>query len=184
MRTLLFADTTGIVLAAGAGTRARGPKAARRADDGSTWAARAAMVLLNGGCTRVVVVLGAAPEVELPDDPRVSAVIATDWADGMAASLRAGLAAATGDAALVSLVDLPDLPVAVVARMLAAGSLAQATYGGRPGHPVLIPAAHWAELAASLHGDRGARDYLVAHGALEVECGDLWHGRDRDGPPA
>jgi len=31
-------------------------------------------------------------------------------------------------------------------------------------------------------GDSGARGYLVAHGAIEVECGDLWDGADVDTP--
>ncbi|MCU1412778.1 MAG: hypothetical protein JWN80_118, partial [Microbacteriaceae bacterium] len=32
----------------------------------------------------------------------------------------------------------------------------------------------------SLSGDRGARDYLVANGVVEVECGDLFDGHDID----
>ncbi|HWR85209.1 MAG TPA: NTP transferase domain-containing protein, partial [Rhodoglobus sp.] len=102
-----------------------------------------------------------------------------DWSDGMSASLRAGLAATTGPVC-ITLVDLPGLPASVVARVLATGALAQASYGGRPGHPVLVPAEHVAPLAASLHGDSGARAYLAAHDVSRVECSDLWHGDDRD----
>ena len=168
---------TGIVLAAGAGTRAGGPKVLRPG-----WLESACLALLDGGCDRVVVVLGAAPSVERPGDPRVSSVVATDWSEGMSHSLRAGLAAATGDAALISLVDLPGLPPEVVRRVLAAaGPFRQAVYAGRPGHPVFIASAHW---GLPLAGDRGARDYLVAAGVVEVECGDLWNGHDVDGPVA
>lgn len=176
-------DVTGIVLAAGAGSRAGGPKALMRLPDERSWIAVACGTLLDGGCTRVLVVLGAMARLArplVPADDRVAIVEAPDWEHGMSASLRAGLAGASGDAALITLVDLPDLPTAVVERLLATGGLAQAVYGGRPGHPVLMPAGDWAGAAATLHGDRGAREYVVAHGVTEVECGDLWHGHDRD----
>ena len=179
----------GIVLAAGAGTRAGGPKALRRMPDGQPWLAAAATVLLEGGCDRVVVVLGAQSDAArqlVPDDERVTTVVATEWELGMSESLRTSLAAATGDAALVTLVDLPGMPVQVVQRMLDTSSpapLRQAVYNGRPGHPVYIAAEHWVAIAASLSGDRGARHYLVANGVSEVECGDLWDGEDRDERP-
>jgi CTP:molybdopterin cytidylyltransferase MocA len=167
---------TGVVLAAGAGTRAGGPKALRPG-----WVAGAVTVLLDAGCAHVVVVLGAAPDAPVPIDPRVRTVIATDWEQGMSHSLRAGLAASAGIAALITLVDYPDMPVAVARRVLAAvGPLRQAVYGGRPGHPVYVAADHWASLIDDLDGDRGARSYLQQHGVDEVECGDLWHGVDVD----
>lgn len=169
---------TGIVLAAGAGSRAGGPKALR-----TGWLSHACAVLLDGGCDRVIVVLGAAPEAPMPVDERISSVIATDWAQGMSHSLLAGLRAATGDAALITLVDLPDMPAAVVARVIEGrGALRQAVFAGRPGHPVYIAASHWGSLTAT--GDHGARPYLVANDVVEIECGDLWHGRDVDAPLA
>ena len=176
---------TGIVLAAGAGARAGGPKALRRTADGEPWVARAATLLQWAGCDRVVVVLGARAAEARPLVPdRAIVTVAEDWAEGMSASLRAGLAAATGDAALVTLVDLPELPLAVVQRTVRARvrptDLRQAVYAGRPGHPVLIGAAHWGAIASSIDGDRGARPYLVEFGVDEVECGDLWTGADVD----
>ncbi|MDE0545077.1 hypothetical protein [Microbacterium sp. C7(2022)] len=63
-------------------------------------------------------------------------------------------------------------------------ALAQATYDGTPGHPVIIGSAHFAALVETLDGDRGAGLYLRAHGALRVECGDLWSGADVDRPSA
>ena len=170
----------GIVLAAGAGRRRGQPKALV---DG--WLEEAVHLLLQGGCVRVVVVLGAGADEAhalLPSDDRVHAVLAERWADGVGESLRTGLAHATGDAVLVTLVDLPGTPVSVVERVLgASGSLRQAVFDGRPGHPVLIARDHWEPLAQTLTGDRGARAYLRAHGVTEVECGDLHHGRDVDG---
>lgn len=176
----------GVVLAAGAGTRAGGPKALLRMGDGTPWLEVAATMLLGAGCERVVVVLGAMATLARPlalIDARAEIVVADNWQTGMSASLRAGLAAASGDAALVTLVDLPGMPVAVAGRIAAGAaraSLRQAVYGGQPGHPVLIGSDHWVATAASLRGDRGARRYLVTHGVEEIECSDLWDGADRD----
>lgn len=162
-----------------------GPKALQRRADGVPWLAHASAVLRAAGCERVLVVLGAAA-----DDARAlvpagdEVVVAEDWAEGMSASIRAGLAAASGAAVLLTLVDLPELPDAVARRVVAAGygpdSLRQAAFDGRPGHPVLIGREHWGALAAELRGDRGARGYLLAHGAQEIECGDLFDGGDVD----
>ena len=177
----------GIVLAAGAGTRAGGPKSLLRTGDGTPWLEHATTALLAGGCSRLVVVLGAMKRLArplVPRDERITVIVADDWESGMSASLRAGLAGASGcDAALVTLVDLPGLPAAVVGRLAAgaaSGTLRQAVYGGRPGHPVLIGADHLVPAAATLNGDRGARAYLVEHGVDEIECGDLWDGHDLD----
>jgi CTP:molybdopterin cytidylyltransferase MocA len=179
-----MADVTGIVLAAGSGTRAGGPKAMLRSPDGTPWLDLATRTLMDAGCARVIVVLGAhalTTRPLVPDIPEVTTVVAVEWEKGLSESLRLGLAAADGDAALITLVDLPDLPVSVVQRLLAGdGELRQAVFDGRPGHPVYISQAHWLPVAATLTGDRGARDYLVQHGVTEIECGDLWDGEDRD----
>jgi CTP:molybdopterin cytidylyltransferase MocA len=229
----------GVLLAAGAGTRAGRPKALVRDTDGTPWLALGCAALLDGGCDAVVVVLGAqADEARslVPADPRLLVVVADVWADGLGASLRAGLAAAAGPGvgallaglpggglpdggrsdggrsdggrsdggrprrgphrdgpeearcALVSLVDLPGLPPAAVARLLdgdgarSAGALRQAVFHGRPGHPVVIGRDHWDALSATLQGDAGARAYLVAHGAEQVDGSDLWDGADVDRP--
>jgi CTP:molybdopterin cytidylyltransferase MocA len=179
----------GIVLAAGAGTRAGGPKALRRDDDGMPWLHRAVAALRGGGCDPVLVVLGAeaaAARVLVPADATV--VVADAWADGLSASLRAGLTAAppAADAVVVTLVDLPGLPAAAVQRLLAPpvgpSTLRRATYASRPGHPVIIGRHHWATVAASADGDRGAGRYLRAQGAELVELSGFWDGDDADGP--
>jgi CTP:molybdopterin cytidylyltransferase MocA len=179
--------THGLLLAAGAGSRMGTPKALV-ADDAGSWLVRGVRLLDDGGCSAVTVVLGArsAEAVALLDGLGVDVVIAMDWEEGMSASLRAGLKALPGDAdaAVVLLVDLPDLTAEVVQRVVSAadgpGVLARATYDGRPGHPVLIGRDHWAGVVASATGDRGARDYLDAHGHVGVECGDLATGEDVD----
>lgn len=187
-----MSTVAGLVLAAGAGTRMGRPKALLVDDDGTPWLARSVAVLRDGGCDAVTAVLGAAAEEALPQVPDgVTVVVANDWAEGMSASLRAGLAAledTDADAALVTLVDLPDVTDRVVHRVLAAGAdraaLIRTTYDGRPGHPVLLGRDHWVGVRAAAVGDRGARDYLAHHALVEVECGDLATGRDVDAPPA
>jgi len=133
----------------------------------------------------VLVVLGAATAEAtalVPVDTDI--LVVENWGDGMGESLRQALATATGDAVLVTLVDLPDLPLAVVQRVLRepvdVSSLAQAVFEGRPGHPVLIGRSHWAAVCATLAGDHGARGYLVDNRVTEVECDDLWDGHDVD----
>lgn len=149
---------------------------------------RALRTLADGGCDPVLVVLGAsAGDVAAALPPGTASVVAGDWATGMGASLRAGLSALDGvDAAVVHLVDLPDVTAAAVARLAAlAGpdALARAAYDGRPAHPVLLGRAHWAGVAASATGDAGARNYLAGHPDLRlVECGDVAGSGDLDTP--
>jgi CTP:molybdopterin cytidylyltransferase MocA len=162
------------------------PKALMRDADGTSWLQRSVAVLVDGGCDAATVVLGAQADEARPLVPdSVAVVVADDWADGMSASLRAGLAAlGDGDAVVLSLVDLPDVTAEVVRRVLGAGAgpaiLSRATYDGRPGHPVVIGREHWAGVAASAIGDEGAKPYLAAHQVTLVECGDLATGRDQD----
>lgn len=181
----------GLLLAAGAGRRMGMPKALVRDADGVTWVRRSAAVLLEGGCRPVLAVLGAAAQEAQAELPvQVAAVIAEDWAEGMGASLRAGLAALEGipaTAVLVSLVDTPGVGPAIVRRLLEAagedeGVLLRAAYHGQPAHPVVIGRAHWAEAARVATGDRGARDLLGGPGVRLVECADLGEGSDIDHP--
>ena len=82
----------------------------------------------------------------------------------MGASLRTGLRSCPSEAtaALVTLVDLPDVGSEVVRRLLDrpvdADTLARAAYDGTPGHPVLIGRDHWAGVIESADRRPGARD--------------------------
>lgn len=187
----------GLLLAAGAGRRMGGPKSLLRDEHGVPFLDRAVGVLFDGGCATVTVVLGASAddaralldEAGWAGDPAVDVVVADDWDEGMGASLRAGLRALTdtdGEAALVTLVDLPDVDAGVLRRIVeagsGAGSLVRATYDGQPGHPVLIGRDHWAGVVATARGDHGARTYLRDHEPVACECGDLATGRDLDRP--
>jgi CTP:molybdopterin cytidylyltransferase MocA len=197
----------GLVLAAGAGRRMGGPKALIHDAEGVSWVVRTSRLLAEAGCAPVVVVVGAAAEAaraELSAEP-VEVVEATDWSEGMGASLRTGLthlqshtpssatgsagtsaaagAGRAGSAVVVVPVDLPGLTVAAVRRVVESASaeaLVRATYGGQPGHPVVIGRAHWDGVVASARGDEGARGYLRAHDVELVECADVADGTDAD----
>lgn len=177
-------EVAGLVLAAGEGRRFGGPKAPV-VIDGERLVDRAVRVLREGGCDPVYVVLGA----WLGDVDDAIVVANPDWPEGMGSSLRAGLTAlehAPVDAAVVTLVDLPGLTAAAVRRLVDADSgIAAATYDGERGHPVRFGRDHWEGVAASTHGDAGARDYLRAH-ADEIhliEVGDVASGEDLDEHP-
>lgn len=176
----------GLVLAAGSGSRLGAPKALVELG-GERLVDRAVRVLLDGGCEPVVVVSGAAP-VSVPG---ATVVVNEDWATGMGSSLRVGLAVLAGDTAravVVSLVDQPGIPAAVVARLIDAhtdgATVATATYSGKRRNPVLLDRATWAEVSRLAEGDEGARPYLAAHPAAitAVECDDLGDAADIDTP--
>lgn len=109
-----------------------GPKAlVRRHPHEPTLVERAVNLLHTGGCAGITVVVGSAAEevtgLVTAMGRDVDVVTCPDWDEGMGASLRAGLTALARsthegegcvDAALVTLVDLPDLTPGVVARVL------------------------------------------------------------------
>lgn len=182
----------GLVLAAGGGSRYGSPKALVRLR-GRLLVERAADLLAAGGCDPVVVVLGAAADQVLVAArlPRagVRTVVNPDWPTGMGSSLRVGLAAvpAEADAVVVTLVDTPGLGPESVRRLVAAGGrdgAAQATYGGRRGHPVLLGRTVITEVAAAATGDRGAGPWLAAHPERVrlVPCDGTGDPRDVDVP--
>ena len=182
----------GLLLAAGSGSRMGRPKALVSDPDGTSWLRRSVGVLQDGGCEAVTVVLGAGADDAAPLLVGTSAqvVVAAEWSEGMGASLRTGLRAlAAGSdalAAVVMLVDLPDVTAAVVRHVAGEvtrpDQLARASYDGRPGHPVVIGRDHWTAVTEQVGGDQGARAYLDAHGVREIDCGGLATGRDRDRP--
>ncbi|MDJ1113958.1 nucleotidyltransferase family protein [Microbacterium dauci] len=191
-RGIRAVNVLGVVLAAGAGTRFGGPKALARGDDGTPWLHRVVAALFDAGCDRVLVALGAESDAARMLVPAGAESLVVDrWSVGLAATMRAVLAhavATDADAVLIAPVDVPDLPAAVCRRVVAAGSqdppaaLARAVFGGETGHPAIVGRLHWSAVTAQLSGDRGAGGYLTAHGALAVECADLWDGRDIDAP--
>ncbi|MEU3741240.1 MULTISPECIES: nucleotidyltransferase family protein [unclassified Streptomyces] len=189
----------GLLLAAGGGRRLGGRPKALLDHQGRPLVEHAVRVLREGGCTRVHVVLGADADVvrKKASLPGCVLIDNPEWAQGMGSSLRAGLDSllrsgaeegGAANAALVSLVDQPGIGPAAIARVHAAyrspATLAAAAYDGERGHPVLFGADHWAGIAASAVGDRGARAYLKEHAGeiTLVECGDVAEAYDIDTP--
>ena len=182
-----IAKLEAIVLAAGAGSRFGGRKLTAPWRDG---------VLLDGALTAafaapvrtVCVVTGADPGVERAavefaeqreDGARLRLVHAADFATGMSASLKSGIAALPSDAdgVFVFLGDMPRVTHAVpllLPSSLKKGILAVApTFEGRRGHPVLFSRSLFAPLLA-IEGDEGARKVLSTLGAslADVHCSD------------
>ncbi|MFR9794409.1 NTP transferase domain-containing protein [Streptomyces sp. MS06] len=183
----------GLLLAAGGGRRLGGRPKALLEHRGRPLVDHAVGVLRAAGCGRVHVVLGArAAEVRARARLEDCTVVENpEWEQGMGSSLRAGLDSLAGTgavAALVLLVDQPGIGPAAVARVRGAcedgSSLVSAAYDGVRGHPVLFGADHWAGIAASATGDRGARAYLAARReeVTLVECGDVALPYDIDTP--
>ncbi|NUS23591.1 MAG: nucleotidyltransferase family protein [Streptomyces sp.] len=184
-------QVAGLLLAAGGGRRLDGRPKALLDHRGRPLVEHAVSALRAAGCTRVHVVLGAAADAVRQEADLDGCVLVEnpEWAEGMGSSLRAGLESLSGTdarAALVSLVDQPGIGAAAFARVRDAykspDSLVAAAYDGVRGHPVLFGSAHWAGIAATATGDRGARAYLKEHAARValVECGDIARPYDID----
>jgi molybdenum cofactor cytidylyltransferase len=176
----------GLILAAGAGRRFGGSKLTAELAGRPLLEHAVTAMLRVPAVAPIVVVLGADAErvTGAVDLATVETVVAADWAEGMSASLRAGIEAhADADAVLVTLGDQPFITpqaIAAVCDRIDSGALAaRATYGGEPGHPVLLRRELFDRLQAQ-RGDRGARDVLGEVGAPEVECGHLCSPRDID----
>jgi molybdenum cofactor cytidylyltransferase len=168
----------GLVLAAGEGSRFGGTKQLAELGGRPLLSyALAAMAVLEPR----VVVLGHDAEAILAAVSLQGArpVVCDDWQEGQSASLRAGIEALGDvDAAVVVLGDQPRITAAAVAAVVAAAAAApgaaaaRASYGGRPGHPVLLGRPLLAR-AGELRGDVGFRDLLSGEDVLEVEVGGL-----------
>jgi CTP:molybdopterin cytidylyltransferase MocA len=177
----------GLVLAAGEARRFGSPK--QLADHRGRPLlehALAAMAAATALGPRVVVLgAGAASILATVDLHGALPVLCPGWAEGQAASLRAGVAAlrADVDAIVVTLGDQPQIDpraIDLLARARDGTSAAiRAGYAGRPGHPVLIERPLFAP-AMALHGDQGARELLAD--ARVVACDGLGSDLDIDLP--
>lgn len=179
----------GVVLAAGAGRRFGMPKALVELG-GELLVDRAARVLAEGGCDRVLAVLGAAADEvrERAALPGAQVVVNADWPTGMGSSLRTALDALEGTPAVACLVlpvDMPGVSPSAVRRVRARATrtaLAAASHAGSRSHPVLLGRDHWPGCRAAATGDTGARDYLRRHEITLVPCDDVADGGDVDRP--
>jgi len=116
----------------------------------------------------VVVVTGAddAPVRAALGGTNCRIIHAHDWAEGMAATLRCGVAGLEPEArgACVFLGDMPLVPIALCPDLASAaeraGYAARPRCGGKPGHPVAFTRAAFVDLLA-LEGDKGATALLA-----------------------
>jgi nicotine blue oxidoreductase len=111
-----------------------------------------------------------------------------DWAEGMATSVRKGLASCSPDAraAVVVLADQPLVGAKAIERLVRAyeegANVAVATYGGERRNPALFARGTWPMLEEELSGDEGARRFLKGHPEMvtEVPCDDVADPTDID----
>ncbi len=176
-----------IVLAAGFGARFGGGKLTAPWRDGvlldgalaAALAAPVRSVTVVWGADAAVPEAAKAFAARAGETARLKLVRATEHAEGMAATLRAGIVSLAPDTsgAFVFLGDMPRIPVAVLGRLadaLADGAPAAAPlFEGRRGHPVLFSSAVFPQLLA-LAGDEGARSVLqkLGRGLASVEAPD------------
>ncbi len=163
---------TALVLAAGASRRMRGRDKLLEPVAGMPVLRRVVEAALASRADRVLVVLP-------PDAPArrralagsaAEIVVAQDAAEGMAASLGAGMRALgeATDAVVILLADMPETEAAGIDRLIAAFDPEErreicraVAEDGTPGHPVLF-GRRFFEALAGLSGDRGARDVVTA----------------------
>jgi CTP:molybdopterin cytidylyltransferase MocA len=179
----------GLVLAAGASRRFGSVKQLARLD-GRPLLEHVLLAMSGASLDRVVVVVGAHADEVVEGVPLHGAepVVCAGWAEGLAASVRAGVAALDGcDAVAVVLGDQPRVTAAAVARVVSQRGrdelAVRATYGGVPGHPVLLERTLLARVG-ELQGDAGARDLLHGVPLREVACDGLGSPDDVDTPEA
>jgi len=167
-----------IVLAAGRSTRMGGPNKLLAEFDGKPLVRIVAEQALASKATDVVVVTG-----HQADDVRkalqglnVRFAHNPDYAEGLAGSVKAGIAAVpdSADGALVCLGDMPLISSELINRLIDTfapdnGNLIVVPVSdGRRGNPVLWSRRFFAELM-TLDGDIGARHLIAKHGEAVAE---------------
>jgi CTP:molybdopterin cytidylyltransferase MocA len=180
----------GLVLAGGAGRRFGSPK--QLAELGGVPLLQHAVdaMLEVPALDRVVVVLGAAAE-QIGASVRFASaepIVCEDWAEGMAASLRCGVAELAGaDWVVVTLGDMPRVTAEAIEAVLGAideggvWEAVRARYDGVPAHPVALSRPLLARVP-ELRADVGARELLGGAKVREVEAGHLARPDDVDTP--
>ena len=167
-----------VVLAAGRSTRMGGPnkllaEIARRplvrivVEEALASRANPVIVVVGHERAEVEKALAGLP-IQLVNNP--------DFAQGLGASLRAGIAAVPADAdgAIVCLGDMPQVDAGLIDRLIAAfdpdrGALiVMPTVEGRRGNPVLWSRRFFPELMA-IEGDVGARHFIARYSEAVVE---------------
>lgn len=176
----------GLVLAAGEGRRFGGPKQLAKIRGVAVLEHVLMAMQAVPAIDPLVVVLGArAAEIRTQMEfGAFEIVVAEDWAEGQAASLRTGVAALGAvDAVMICLGDQPFITPQVIAGTLdldgSPADAIRAAYGGVPGHPVLLK-RHLLDRVEKLRGDIGARDLMADARVKTWEAGHLCDPTDID----
>jgi len=184
-----------VVLAAGKSTRMGGPNKLLADIGGKPLVRIAAEAAVASRAKPVIVVTGhqAIQVAEALHGLDVRVVHNPDYADGLGASLRTGIAAvpAEADGAIVCLADMPQVDAALIDRLVGAfaparGALAVVpTVNGQRGNPVVWARRFFPELM-SISGDIGARELIARYGeaVLEVAMDGSATAIDVDTPEA
>jgi len=168
----------GLILAAGRSTRMGGPNKLLAELNGKPLVRIVAEQVLASKASPVIVVTGhQSKDVEAAlKGLKVTFVHNPDFADGLATSVKAGIAAVpeNADGAVVCLGDMPLIDAKLIDRLVDAfapdrGSLiAVPVAGGRRGNPVLWSRRFFPELM-TLDGDVGARHLIARHAEAVAE---------------
>jgi len=182
-----------VVLAGGLSRRA-GPVNKLLADiDGRPMVARVVETAVAAGLSPVVVVTGFEAEsvADILADLPVTCVANPDFEEGMAASIRHGIAALPEHVAgaAICLGDMPWVRAETLALLAARLSpadgrtICRPVFEGHPGNPVVFARRHFPELTA-LAGDRGGKAVVQANSDSVFECpvDDPGVLRDLDNP--
>jgi molybdenum cofactor cytidylyltransferase len=168
-----------VLLAAGLSTRMAPRNKLLIADAaGMPMVARAATAACASRVAEVTVVTGhqsdavQAAITHAVASPKLRFVTAPDYANGLSASLRAGIAAlpARAAAALICLGDMPDVSASLLDMIVGRYDPAQGRlivvpiHGGTQGNPVVWDRRFFADILA-LSGDAGAKQLLARHAA-------------------
>ncbi len=178
-------NVSGLILAAGAGTRfgastkqlalLRGKPLLQYAVDSMT------------AVLPCVVVLGYEAESirAQVDLEGADVVVCDEWERGQAFSLRRGVAALPdADAVVITLGDQPFITPQVIMGALdhlEGYDAVRVVYGGAPGHPVVL-SRRVMDAVGELEGDAGARELLARFRVRKWEAGHLASATDIDTP--
>jgi molybdenum cofactor cytidylyltransferase len=157
---------TGILLAAGRGTRFGSQKLLARLPDGR-YVVEASAANLLAAVGRVIAVTGRDERLmRVLDDCGCQVVVNERAAEGMGTSIGAGVGA---DGWIIALGDMPYIQAATIKKIKLAleegAAIAVPTHEGKRGHPVGFARQHSGALCA-LEGDAGARAIIESNIAL------------------
>lgn len=155
-----------LVLAAGASLRMRGDDKLLRKIANISLIRRSTLTAIHSNCchVNVVIQIGHSERRQNIADLPVQITMVGGSVDGMAASLKSGLAALAEpvDGVMILLADMPEIVVSDINALIEVfepGRIVAAAANGLRGHPVCLPKELLDELTG-LDGDFGARDII------------------------